>query len=286
MRKRFHPRVATIALLFSMFSIFVLLACEGPNGAPGLPGLSGNPGNPGAQGAQGQQGVPGAPGLAGLPGNPGYPGPPGPPGIPGSPGAPAVSPEASLAASKAVMTMNEAFIVWGAGFNLGEPVVISVRISDTLNRIVGSGAANAGGAFQISLSEVGGSDAIKAAALGARSIVATGADGSTASTPVMIVRIRTEDPSPSTSLAAGLVATGEETTVWGAGFLPGENVTLVAIGVAADGGDKIIIGDAANASGALMVDVVINLDAGIYTLMAVGAKGSRASAPLVVVEDK
>jgi hypothetical protein len=182
--------------------------------------------------------------------------------------------------------MDESFAVWGAGFNLGEPVVISVTINDSLDRIVGSGAANAGGAFEISFNAIGGSEAIKAAARGIRAIVATGADGSTASVPVMIVRTRTEDPSPSTSLAAGLVATGEETTIWGAGFLPNENVTLVAIGAAADGGDKIVIGDAANASGALMLDVVINLDAGIYTLKAVGAKGSEATAPLVVVTEK
>jgi hypothetical protein len=184
------------------------------------------------------------------------------------------------------MTASEAFTVTGSGFNLGEPVVVSVRISGDLDRIVGSTAANAGGAFETSFTGIGGTDAIKAAALGPRSIIAVGADGNEASAPVVIVKERVEAPSPSTSLAAGLVEKGEEATIWGAGFLPNEHVALVAIGGAADGSDKIIVGDAANASGALTTSVTVNLDAGIYTLEAVGAKGSKATAPLVVVEEK
>jgi hypothetical protein len=48
----------------------------------------------------------------------------------------------------------------------------------------------------------------------------------------------------------------------------------------------ILIGGETNDSGALQLTVKISLDAGIYTLSAVGSQGSRSSAALVVVEEK
>ncbi len=287
MRKRLQSRGIIAALLFSIF-VFALVACEGPQGAPGLPGLAGNPGNPGPQGVQGPQGDPGLAGLPGNPGEPGNPGAAGPPGSQGDPGADAVaiSLEASLSVNKAVLTMSEPFEVSGSGFQIGEPVLIRFSVDDKTQPILGSATANAAGAFTLAFDELGGTDAIKAAAIGTRTLSAIGADGSKASAPLTIVKSSVPSPSPSTSLLAAEVATGGETTIWGAGFRAGESVALTALAGGTDGTDVILVGGEANDSGALQLTVTVSLDAGIYTLAAVGSQGSRASAALVVVEEK
>ena len=82
------------------------------------------------------------------------------------------------------------------------------------------------------------------------------------------------------------VETGGITTIWGAGFQPGESVTLTVLAI--DGGvDKILITAPANSSGAFMLDAEIDLPPGIYTLVGIGSLGStETSAPLVVAEEK
>ncbi len=287
MRKRLQSRGIIAALLFSIF-VFALVACEGPQGPPGLPGLPGNPGNSGPQGVQGPQGDPGLAGLPGNPGDPGNPGAAGPPGTQGAPGADAVaiSLEASLSVNKAVLTMSEPIEVSGSGFQIGEPVLIRFSVDDKTQPILGSATANAAGAFTVAFDQLGGTDAIKAAAVGIRTLSATGADGSKASAPLTIVASRIPAPSSHTSLLVAEVATGDETTIWGAGFQAGESVALTALAGGTDGTDVILIGGEANGSGALQLTVKISLDAGIYTLSAVGSQGSRSSAALVVVEEK
>ena len=280
MRKRFS--IGGFLALLSLFAL-VLVACEGPSGTRGLPGEPGNPGNAGFPGVQG---VSGDPGLPGLPGNPGNPGPPGPAGPAGAPGADAVAPQGGLAISKATMTMEEPFAVWGSGFRPGEPVIISLWVDDVIRPILGNVTANGSGAFMSSFDSAGQQEGVVDKAQGIRTIVAIGADGSTASEPVNIVTFRIADPSPGTSMVVGSVVSGESTTVWGAGFLPGEGVAISILGALPDGGDKVVVGDNANDFGAFMFEATISLDPGTYTLIGRGGLGSVATAPLVVTEEK
>ena len=281
MRKRFSAGGVLLALLSSLF-VLALVACEGPSGPRGLPGLPGNPGNPGAPGALGAIGDPG---LPGLPGNAGNPGPPGGQGPQGPAGADGVSPEAGLAVSKPTMTMDEPFAVWGSGFRVGEPIIISLWIDDVIRPILGNVVANGAGAFTISFDSTAQLEGVVSKAQGIRAIVAVGADGSRASEPVNIVRFRVGDPSPGSSLVVSEVCSGESTTVWGAGFIADEGVAIAILGGLPDGGDKVVVGDNANEFGAFMFETVISLDAGTYTLIARGGLGSVATAPLAVVAE-
>ena len=284
MRKHFPSRGLFTALLFSVF-LTVLLACEGPSGSAGLPGAPGNPGNPGLAGAQGPPGDAGLPGNPGNPGNPGPPGLLGPPGPPGPAGQDAVSSEARVVVSKSSLTMDESVTVWGSGFLIGESVTLILVIDGQNQLVVGDAdrfqtEANISGAFSVSFDSLGGSDDIVAMAPGIRTLLAMGGFGSVASTPVMITTAAMST-SPATSLAAGAVEPGDDTTIWGAGFMANEAVSIVAV-AGADGEDRIIIGTQANASGAFSVDAEINLALGIYTLWASGDMGSQASAALLV----
>ena len=283
MRKHFPSRGLITALLFSMF-LTVLLACEGPAGPGGLPGVPGNPGNPGFAGVQGPPGDPGLPGNPGNPGNPGPPGHQGPPGPPGPAGQDAVSPEARIVVSKSSLTLDEPVSVWGSGFLIGETVTL-ILVIDGQSLVVGDedrfhAQANASGAFTLSLDSLGGSDILAADATGIRTLLAVGGVGSVASAPVMITTTAMST-SPATSLLARPVQPGEDTTIWGGGFMPSEAVSIVAVAAAA-GEDRIIIGTQANASGAFSVDAEINLVLGIYTLWATGDMGSEASSHLLV----
>ena len=185
--------------------------------------------------------------------------------------------------------MDEPLTIWGSGFKAGEPIVITLRVTEVTEVIIGGGAgsqvsANSSGAFSMSFDAIGGKGAARDAAPGVRSIAAAGRDGSLATVPVVITTAPSPAPSPSTSLIAGVVDTGGTTTIWGAGFKANESVSIVAVGVA--GRDTLIVGGSANSFGALMVDAKISLDIGVYTLKAVGSQGSEATAPLVVVEAK
>ena len=292
MRKRFHTKGIYLALLFSIFAVLALIACRGPAGSPGASGISGSDGASGSQGpagTQGIQGVQGTQGIPGLPGDRGPTGPPGPPGAAGPAGEAATAIASSIMVSKSELTMDESLSIWGAGFQAGEPVVLRLLIDGSNQPTIGGGAgaqvsANPAGAFAVSFDAIGGKDAAKAAAPGVRTISATGADGSQASVPVMITTESVSAPSPSTSLVAGVVETGGVTTVWGAGFMANETVTVVVFG--GGGTDTILGGGGANSFGALMTDMTVNMDPGIYSLKAMGSLGSEATAPLLVVEPK
>ena len=280
-----------IALVASILML-ALIACQGPPGEPGLPGLPGNPGNPGEPGPQGAKGDPGEPGLPGNPGNPGNPGPPGPPGPTGPPGPAGISPQAMIAVDKMqVAASGDPIMVMGSGFLPGEPVVLTLMINSDNSIIVGGqrGAqvtANESGAFSASFDEIGGASSSQDQAMGFRTLLADGAGGSRASAPVMVVSAPVPEVSVSTSLLAGAAELGNQIQVWGAGFMPGEAVTMIAVGAAEGANDRILVGATANTSGSFMVDSPNPLGAGIYTLRAVGNRGSMSTAPLVVVESK
>lgn len=282
MRKRVRSKGMILALLFSV-SVFALVACEGPSGSAGLPGLPGNPGNAGPQGGDGAPGDPGLPGLPGNPGNPGAAGPQGPPGENGPAGTNAVSPQARLNVINNSLTSGDSFSVWGSGFKANEAVLLSV-MSGSSKKIIGGGAgaqaaSNAAGAFSVQFDSMGVSvDA------GITTVLAEGGAGTLASAPVMIRAVAQVETSVSSSLAAQPVEPGGSTTIWGAGFVPGEFVAVEVIG---RGANRILAGGEANASGAFAFDVTIGEEGslsqeGVYTLKATGDKGSESTGPLLV----
>ena len=282
MSTRVSSRGIIVALLLSV-SIFALIACTGPQGEAGRPGLSGSPGNSGSPGPQGPHGDAGLPGESGNPGEPGKPGLQGSEGPQGSPGADAVSPEAALMISKGMLTADEGFSVSGSGFQADEAVLLKVG-----EKIIGGGAgaqgqANAGGAFYINFGSMGVSvDA------GPNTVRAEGGAGSAATIPVMVIDTAPDMTSPSSSLASTPISPGQDTTVYGAGFLPGEFVSVSIIGADKD---SVVGGGEANASGAFMLtgrapisaDGVPVFGLGVYTLMAQGDMGSEATAPLLII---
>ena len=277
MSKRFRDKGMILTLLFSV-SVLALVACQGPAGPPGKAGLPGNPGNPGLPGLAGPQGEPGLPGLPGNPGNPGAPGQQGPPGDAGAAGAAAVSPQARLVLSANTVAQGAAISVWGSGFKANEPVMITVN-SGVAKRIMGGGtgaqvAANSAGAFAVDFSDGINVDT------GITTVLAEGGHGSLASSPVMVVT-GLDSTSVSSSLASQAVASGGTTTIWGAGFNPGEYATVEIIG---RGKNRVIAGGEANSSGAFSFDVTISNSSGVYTLKANGDEGSEATGPLLVTD--
>ena len=294
MRKRFPRKGIMVALLSSVF-VFALVACQqGVPGEPGLPGISGAPGNPGNVGPQGFQGPPGfagQPGLSGFPGNPGNPGPPGAPGLDGAAGADGadgksgVSPEAAINVSKnAIAAKGDGFTVWGSGFKGGEPVTLMLKVDQNLQIILGGArgaqlSANEAGSFKMDFDEVGGAAGSLARAPGLRAILAVGLDGSRASASVRIVDNAVPVDSVDSSVLVAATAVGEDIEFWGAGFGPGEPFSITA-------GGRIISGGISNDDGAFTSTTSNPFEAGVYTLKAVGNKGSSATAPLVVHEVK
>lgn len=275
MGKLISLQALSTALVFSVL-LFVLSAC-----APGAAGQPGLPGNPGSAGVNGSQGPQGEPGLPGLPGNPGQGGAPGLQGPAGPDGSDAAAPGGNITVSKQKMSMSEKFSVAGSGFQPNEPVVIQLRIDSTLSPIIGDGrgsqvTANGAGAFEISFDFMSEEGAIISRAGGPSSVFAQGGSGSKASAPITIVSVSSPAGSVSASLAATPAEAGGTSVVYGAGFSAGEMISIIGVG-AAGGVDKILAGGEANASGAFQIDIKATLDAGLYTLVAIGSSNSEAT---------
>ena len=77
------------------------------------------------------------------------------------------------------------------------------------------------------------------------------------------------------SMSASPTESGGISSIYGAGFAPGEVVTVEA-------GDRIIAGGKANSDGAFSIDAKVTLSAGLYSAKAIGSKGTEAIAPLLV----
>jgi hypothetical protein len=173
----------------------------------------------------------------------------------------------------------ESFDIWGSGFIAGESVTVILTAPNRGGGILAREViVNRVGAFSVSASVSGD-------AAGVSTIRALGSGGSAASAAINVTTGTVSPVAPGTSLVAAAVATGGDTMIWGAGFRPGEAVVVLALAAIASG-DHIVIGGAANDSGAFMMEASISLDAGIYTLQATGESGSQATAPLVVSESK
>ena len=182
-------------------------------------------------------------------------------------------------------------MVMGSGFLAGEPVLLELVVDQETSIIIGGGRteqaqANGSGAFSVSLDEIGGHDSVQAMAAGPRSILATGADGSTASKPVLIIASPELQTAVDSTLAAAATVADNPISIWGSGFQPGEAVLFSVVGAAAGGEDRILAGTEANSSGAFSYEADNPIAVGTYTLRADGSLGSSATAPLAVVEEK
>ncbi len=180
--------------------------------------------------------------------------------------------------------MSDPVEVMGSGFIDGEEVTVTLEIDGTLIRLVGTATANESGAFIITADEFGGDASTKSAAIGARTVLAEGSEGSKASVPVIITEATPPTTPPSASLFVEPTKPTGTSAVWGAGFRAGELVTITAL--TSSSGGPILGAIEANENGSLSTIITVDLDPGIYTLKAVGAAGSEATAPLVISENK
>ncbi len=304
MSNRFPSQGMILTLLLSIF-VALLLACQaGPAGPAGAPGLPGPPGLPGLQGVPGLPGEPGFPGNPGNPGNPGPPGPSGPPGPPGPAGSDGVSPQAAIAVDADLISIDGSLTIDGSGFRPNEPVALLLVVDQNLQPFIGGGTraqtqANSGGNFTFSVDSIGaafrgntGARVLEASNGGSNSlsVYASGADGSRASVPIRVVGSGGIASSPSIALSSNIVGGHDphnKVSILVGGFMPGEFITVVAVG-ASGGDDRVLVGGSANDSGALMLEATITLEEGnVYTIEAMGqpVAGMQASAtaPLAVI---
>jgi hypothetical protein len=278
-----HAAVSVTLVAVALFAA----AC---GGAVGERGPAGPPGDSGPTGATGLSGDTGPAGPSGLTGSGGVTGPEGETG-PQGPGA--NQPQARIIATVASLSLDEPLEVWGSGFAAGESVVVSLEIDGGLQRVVGDTAAGPGGAFRIAIEALGGDSRFRSRVQfgDVHTLLASGSEGSVASVPVKInsepagpdrsVTSPAAPSSPSATLVATVAVTGAANTFWGAGFEPGETVSLGIVG-----GPGILVARAANDSGAVMLEAVIDLVPGVYTAVATGSSGIRATWPLVVAAEK
>ncbi len=312
------PRSGVLmAMLVSLFGLLLLAACAGNPGQPGKPGLPGEPGNPGELGPSGPSGPPGPPGLPGLPGLPGKPGNPGLPGEAGlagpqGPTGPAgVSPGAGLMVNPPQFYLGDKVMIAGSGFDKFEPVSVSIDYGGgsaraTVATFIDS---NGGGAWVIELDplrDAGGvsgriSQIVDA---GIVTILASGADGSEASAPAMVLGDAPPLPEPPPDTSASLVPntdgslvvipqiveTGQDVTIYGAGFRPDERTTVDRITGSRDLPTGLSWSNLktanANEQGAWSVVWTVDQDPGVISIKASGIAGTTATTPLIIVEAK
>lgn len=310
-----------LAMLVSSLAVLLLAACAGEAGKPGNPGKPGNSGAPGNLGPAGLAGPPGPAGLPGLSGLPGDPGAPGNPGLPGEPGNPGprgaagpsgVSPGAGLMVDPPQFYLGDEVTIAGSGFEKFEPVSVSLDYGGGNQRATVATFidSNGGGAWVITLDPI--RDALGVSGrinqlvdAGIVTMIASGADGSEASFPVMILGNAEPLPPPrppavvvdvpntdgSMVIVPMTVAMGEEVTIYMAGFRPDERATVNRItGDRANSSTGLswsqVEEGTANEQGALMVTWTVDQEPGLYSLKATGTKGTYATAPLIITEAK
>jgi len=215
--------------------------------------------------------------------------------------------------SKPAFFLDENLMIAGSGFRKFEPVIVFIDLGAGTEPNLGFTDANRGGAWVISLSNVGKAEGVATWASsivesGVVTVTANGADGSTASTPVNVLGLTTPpaperppEPGPAPSLMGGTVAVGGTIKIWGAGYAPNEVVTIFAVTGVGSGvrggqivpgaGDPLkrgIVTSGATDRGVVEINFSNNgvLDPGVYSIEGFGANGSVASALLFVVEEK
>jgi hypothetical protein len=118
---------------------------------------------------------------------------------------------------------------------------------------------------------------------------AEGSDGSLASVPVRVAPASPAAPGPaasaSASLTGGTVANESQITVLAAGFRGGEGITfIIQTGTTADGIPQFspLQSGVATGGGTLEKKMSIRTGAGLFTLKAIGATGTVATAAITV----
>jgi len=302
MNRYLMSRRIALGMLVTMFSVLLLAACQGDPGKPGNPGAPGNPGFPGEPGPQGAPGLPGISGEPGVAGNPGAPGNPGKPGAPGEPGFPgpagpageATSPGAALMVSSPIIFLDKGLTVAGSGFLPFESVEVFFELG-SVQPSLGFANADAGGAWTLTATRLDEMRKVKTAVTkltGAAvlSLTAEGVDGSKGSTPVTAVAesppvVVVEPPSVGASVVAGTVEQGGTVTVTVAGF-GNEGISIL---LTTGEGQRSRIGVInAGPTGAATKNILLRsiVGPGVYTLEAIGASGTLATAAVIVVADK
>ena len=202
-------------------------------------------------------------------------------------------------ASSEVLSVDEPLNIVGSGFLPGEPVTLVLVIDDDVSYVIGGRiaeqpVANAAGAFSVRYDSIrvdGGERGVLRRAPGSRTILAVGEDGSRASSPVMVTSLTA---TAEIWLYHGYNVLETKITATGAGFIPGEAVTVTLFD-ATPGTDKILVGVTADYSGAFIAQVTLYgptpaegadyempVTPGVYTLLAEGATGSLATSVLEV----
>tara|TARA_B110000263_G_scaffold163584_1_gene142428 strand:+ start:604 stop:1506 length:903 start_codon:yes stop_codon:yes gene_type:complete len=277
-------------------SLILFISCTGPAGAIGPSGTTG---------LLGQQGNPGEPGPTGPPGSRGLPGLSGPPGEQRMSDNTVSTLEASIIIQTEIRpnltTLDASFEVFGSGFNSNENIVISLQVDDSLQLFLSDTVTSLGGAFKVLIKSIDAdSRVISRIKLNeVYTVTAKGSSGSIANAPLSIESkieplFVNHDKETDTdfnyeelkdNLKASLVATvavkGTRNSFWGSGFESNERVTLSIVG-----GPELLVARDADSSGTLILEPIVDLDAGVYTAIAIGDKGSIATWPLVVVADK
>ena len=269
-------------LVFSLVAVFSLMACEGAQGGPGLPGDPGLPGLPGNSGPGGPGGPQGPQGALG------------PAGPAGPTGADAPQPEARLALSASTVESGDTIQAWGSGFPAFEAVVLSIQTGADSSIIRGSAEVNSFGAFSgdVYLIKQAGRNIVDLDP-GFYSVKANSASGASASAAVQIVEEAHIPTAPDVSLwvvggAVGIEAGGDGPRVLGAGYLPGEEVSVV-LRNATEFGDLLFASGTANDSGAFeatAASIPESISPGVYTVRGNGDQGSHATAAIKIVEPK
>ena len=279
------PRAIALALALLLFSALALTACGASQDDSTLPVSTATPVDPDPQTAP-------SPETTETPLMGGY------------------YSDAMIMVSSDVLTVDEPLNIVGSGFLPGEPVMLVLVIDDIIRYVVGGRTAeqpvaDAKGAFAVRYDSIRGPGGGERGALyrapGVRTIRAEGDDGSRASFPVLIT-MSASGPGQSGSLSATAeTVLDEETnsldttiTAVGAGFMPGEAVTVTIVSLV-DGADKVLPTGAANAAGAFTLSITLwgappaegadpemPIAPGVYTALAEGSGGSEATGPLVV----
>jgi len=160
--------------------------------------------------------------------------------------------------------------------------------------IFAAAESNASGAFEVTASKIAADPSNIAP--GVYTIEAVGEFGSKASSALMVLESALP-PSSAPGVFLQVCCHGSATyevgakgiTVYGAGFKAGEGV-LIKLANATETGDFPLIGGEANSSGAFALvksrAIPDTIKAGIYTALAIGDKGSRASAIITITSAK
>ena len=261
------------ALIFSL-----TISCTGDIGP------SGPEGGKGEKGLQGEKGDPGVPGIQGVSG------PPGPIGTTGPKGKDAPQPQATIITiNNTEFTIQEEIEIWGSGFNPEETITLYIKISDTLESIIGTTVATKSGAFTTKTKPLSNNSKISSQIINQTiyTILAKGSEKSKSSTAIQIIPdqiIPKHLISPDANLIVAAAVPNGSTVAYGSGFNSNENFIL-AIKLN-NNTTKILVSVSSNSSGAFKIESTLELGTGIYTMIVEGEQGSSASAPLLISLEK